>query len=136
MWSYNSTTSSDPPSNLWWLILHLNLPGMLWLSSFGFEANTLFLNKSLKWKRWEFSIFLLSVYITFALGFFAGAAVSRHCRHSEEIQGYRYMQRTTTSRNGRPRTLGCSASSLAINSTYLCVRRVASGLTMRESQKP
>jgi magnesium-transporting ATPase (P-type) len=68
MWSYNFMTSSDPPLNLWWLILHLNLSDMLWLSSFGFEANTLPLNKPSKWKRWEVSNFILSVYITFALG--------------------------------------------------------------------
>ncbi|KAL7965273.1 E1-E2 ATPase domain-containing protein [Trichoderma sp. SZMC 28014] len=71
IWNYKFMTSSDDPLSLWWLILHLELAGMMWLGSLGFEANTLFLNKPSTWKRREFLILIVSVYITFALGLFA-----------------------------------------------------------------
>lgn len=69
-------TSSDAPLSLWWLILHLELASMVWLSSLGSEANTLFLNKPSISKRREFLIHIASVYVAFALGIFAGASNS------------------------------------------------------------
>lgn len=76
MWSYKFMTSSGAPLSPWWLILHLELAGILSLGSLNFEANTLFLNKPSTWKRREFLILTISIYVIFVLGVFAGASNS------------------------------------------------------------